>query len=296
MADASDKRSFLRALSTAAIAAPVAAFTSKIIAPDNLQPARHSAFERVQTSRTLRCAYSAYNPMMIIDPNTRSLSGIFYELTNELGKRAGLKVEWVEEVGYGNINTGFQTGRYDAFAAGLWPAGSRSVNTVFSAPLLYDPISVWVRADDTRFDSNIDKLNSADYAIAYTDGDATQNMKNAFFPDAKAIASTQSNSIADEIECVVTRKADAMFRDLITGATYSKQNPGKIKNALGDTSLLMYPLTIGFNENEHGLKTMVDAVIYELQQDGTIARTVQKYLGNDARLFSYADVTYKPFA
>lgn len=294
-----DKRDFLKTLSTAAVAAPVAAVTASIIAPDNAnQPTTGTAYDRVANTRTLRCAYAAYNPMLIIDPNTRQLSGIFYDLVNEIGKRANLNVEWVEEVGYGNINAGFVTNRYEAFAAGLWPAGSRSLNTVFSAPLFYDPISVWVNAKDTRFDGpdGWQKLNSPDYTVTYTDGDATQNMKRAFFPLAKDAPSSQADTIAEECDKVAARKADAMFRDLISGHLYLQSNPGSIKNASPDKPAIMYPLTIGFNQNEHGLKNMVDAVIYELQQDGTVARTLKKYMGENSPLFMYADITYKAFA
>lgn len=298
-----EKRDFLKTLSTAAVAAPVAALTARLMtddAPATPNTTASNAFARVQQTRTLRCAYAAYNPMVIIDPNTRQLSGIFYDLVNEIGKRANIAVEWVEEVGYGNINAGFVTNRYEAFAAGLWPAGSRAVNTVFSAPLFYDPISIWVNAKDTRFDDGQDgsgweKLNSPDYTVTYTDGDGTQNMKAAFFPLAKSAPSSQADAIADECSKVATGKADAMFRDLISGDLYLKNNPGSIKNVSPGQPVIMYPLTIGFNQNEHGLKSMVDAVIYELQQDGTVNRTIKKYLGDQAQLFMYADITYKPF-
>ncbi|MEJ0062850.1 MAG: transporter substrate-binding domain-containing protein [Alphaproteobacteria bacterium] len=257
--------------------------------------AKLTAYERVLKTGVLRCAYASYEPMLIIDPNTRQFSGIFYDLLNEISSRLNLKVEWVEEVGYGNINAGFVTGRYDAFCAGLWPSGNRARNTVFSLPLFYDPISVWVRGDDARFDGNVSALNDPAYKIAVTDGDATVTMANAMFPQAGRINMTQNNSIADEINQVTTGKADAMFRDYLLAASYLASNPGKLKDISPEAPLLNYPLTIGFNDHELELKKMIDTVISEISSDGTVARIVKKHLGDKSNMLFQTKTTYESF-
>src|ERR1700729_3314324 len=67
-------------------------------------PAAHmqSAFDRVMASHTLRCAYAADDPYLIIGTD-KSITGIFHDVLEEAAKRLNLKVEWTEEVGYGNI-------------------------------------------------------------------------------------------------------------------------------------------------------------------------------------------------
>lgn len=71
-----------------------------------LSPAAHaeSVYERVIKSGTLKCGYIPYPPAMIVDPNTGEKSGIFYEFMNEVGKRLSLKVEWVQESGWGTFS------------------------------------------------------------------------------------------------------------------------------------------------------------------------------------------------
>src|SRR6185295_8159991 len=68
-------------------------------------PQTQSAFDKVLASQTVRCAYAAYDPMLIIGTD-KKLTGIFHDVLEEAAKRLSLKVDWAEEVGYGNINTG----------------------------------------------------------------------------------------------------------------------------------------------------------------------------------------------
>ncbi|MDE2029873.1 MAG: transporter substrate-binding domain-containing protein, partial [Alphaproteobacteria bacterium] len=215
--------------------------------------ASETAFHRVIDTHTLRCAYAAYNPFIIIEPNGK-LKGIFYDVVNEAAKRLGLKVDWAEEVGYGNINTGFMTGRYDAFCAGLWPAGTRAASTIFSRAVVWDPVSIWVRGNDARFDGDIGKLNNPAYKIADMDGDATVAMADALFPKAGRVTMSQNQTIGEEIEQVTTGKADADFRDYFAAYKFMQHDPGSLKDLSPGKPPLIYPLTIGFNQGEFALR------------------------------------------
>lgn len=256
---------------------------------------KESAYERVVKTRILRCAYAEYPPTLTIEPNTRALSGIFPDMLEEFGKRAGIKIEWTEEVGWGTINQGFITGRYDAFCAGLWPSASRSVTTLFTRPIFYDPISAFVRTDDTRFDNNWQKANAPEYKITATLGDASATMADALFPNAQRFLGTETQSIADIINDVVAGKADITIRDLISADMYLRSNPGKIRDISPGKPLLMYPIVVGLGSGEHDLKNMLDAGIYELQNDGTVEKLIKKHMGDKASLFSQEVREFKAF-
>src|ERR1700733_5938912 len=98
-------------------------------AGNNAVEKKETAFERVMRTRTIRCAYADYPPPTIIDPNTKKLSGFVYDIIEEAGRRLNLQIDWVEEVGYGNINAGFETGRYDVFCSPVWPSAPRAANS-----------------------------------------------------------------------------------------------------------------------------------------------------------------------
>ena len=253
-----------------------------------------SAFDHVMVTRTLRCAYAGYDPMLIIGDN-KNISGIFHDVIEEASKRLSLKVEWTEEVGYGNINTGFSTHRYDAFCAGLWPAGSRASTTLFSRAVAWDPVSVWVRGNDTRFDGHSEILNDPAYKIANTDGDATVSMADALFPKAGRVTMSQNQSIGEEIAQVTSGKADAMFRDYLAADRFMKDSPGSLRDISPGKPLLIYPLTIGFNQHETALKGIYDVVLDDMDRDGTIELIIKKYLGDKSNMLYHRENKYEPY-
>jgi len=259
------------------------------------EAAQHSAFDRVIASRTLRCAYAAYDPFLIVGTN-KELSGIFHDVMEEAGKRLDIKIVWAEEVGYGNINTGFTTGRYDAFCAGLWPAGTRAANTVFSHAVMWDPVGVWVRGDDARFDGHMEKLNEPNHKIADIDGDATVAMANAVFPKAGRVTLSQTQStVAEEVIQVTTGKADAVFQDYLSADRFLKNTPGSLKNVSPDKPVLIYPLTIGYNQHEIALRDMFNVVLSDMERDGTIGHLVEKYLGDKSNLLFQQKSQFEPY-
>lgn len=254
------------------------------------------ALSRVVESSTIRCSYAIVPPMIVIDPNTQELSGIFYDLVNEIGKRAGFKVDWVEEVGFGNVNAGFITNRYEAFCAGLWPSANRARNTVFSDALFYAPVTVWGKANVDIFDGNVEKLNNEAYKMAAIDGDATNAFVDANFPKAGRITVTQNQSVAEYMDQVAAGKADAAMSDLMTGRLYIENNPNTIKDLSPGNPVFTFPLTIGFNKGEYEIKTLFDTIIRDIKEDGTVARVVKMHMGNDAGAYYQSKTSYQAFS
>jgi len=265
-------------------------------APSETKPTvqTQSAFDRVLATHTLRCAYASYDPFLIVGQD-KKITGIFHDAVEEAAKRLGLKVEWTEEVGYGNINTGFATGRYDAFCAGLWPAGTRAANTIFSRAVAWDPVGVWVRANDTRFDGHMDMLNDPAYKISAIEGDATAAMADALFPKAGRVMMSQNQSIGEEVAQVTSNKADAVFQDYLSADRFLQNTPGSLKNLSPDKPALIYALTVGFDVHEVELKNMLDVVLSDMDRDGTTRRIVKTYLGDKSNLLFYQQNQFAPY-
>jgi polar amino acid transport system substrate-binding protein len=253
---------------------------------------KETAFARVMRTHTIRCAYADLPPALIIDPNTKKLSGIYYDILEEIAHRLNLDLQWTEEVGYGNINTGFDSGRYDLFCAQLFPTAARAKNSLFTVPIYFDPLFVWVRANDTRFDGDIHKLNDPQYGISMTDGDMSQAIVDQDFPLAKHVTATQSSDVIQHMQDVTTGKADAMMCDRIVAGEFMAHNPGALKNAAPDNPIRVYSSTIMLPFGEYELKSVLDTVIGEMQADGTIERTVKKYMGDNPPVY-FVNTPYK---
>jgi ABC-type amino acid transport substrate-binding protein len=88
--------------------------------------ADNSAFVRVKASDEIRVGYFIEPPYLVKESATGQLSGIFYDVIEELGKRLGVRIVWVEEASLSTLSAGLDAGRYDMIAFPLWrSAGSR---------------------------------------------------------------------------------------------------------------------------------------------------------------------------
>jgi ABC-type amino acid transport substrate-binding protein len=151
-------------------------------------PHAETALDRVLRTGKIRCSYAIYSSYFRKDPNTGALTGIFHDVMEEVGKNAGLKIDWTEEVGYVNIFPGLESNRCDAFCGGLWPNASRAKAAAFSIPINYSAITTWVRPDDHRFDQDLRLINDPSVRIATLDGAMEDLIAKTDFPKAKRVS------------------------------------------------------------------------------------------------------------
>lgn len=248
---------------------------------------KETAGERVLRTGAIRCAYANNAPTTIVDPNTKAMTGVYHDIIDDMGRRLGLKVLWVEEVSYGNIHEGFVTDRYDLFCSALWPTSARARSGLFSAPLYYSPVSVFVRANDDRFNNDVGILNDPSFTVSITDGDVTQTIADQDFPLAKHLSADTPQSMED----VASSKSDATINDLINANVFMASNPNALKNASPGKPVRVFPNVILMPFGEHDLKALLDSAINEMQADGTIERILKKYLADSASYY----VASKPY-
>ena len=157
-----------------------------------------SVYDRDARSGTIRASYAVYPPYCIKDPNTGKMSGLFVDVLEEAGRRLGLKVEWTEEVGWGSVFEGLNANRDDIFGAGLWQNASRSKAAAFSNPIIFNPIMVWVRSGDTRFnEKDIESLNSPKVKISVQDGAVEDLISKSDYPLAARVSVPQLSPWTD---------------------------------------------------------------------------------------------------
>jgi len=177
---------------TATIAAIVAFFVVFFMGkmgphPENAPIKQETAFERVMRTNTLRCGYMLLPPQLIRDPNTKQFSGVAYDLINEAAKILGLKVEWTEEVNFSTVAEGLKSERYDSLCLTAYRWGPSARVMEYTNPIFYSTTNVYVRANDTRFDNDLNLINDENVTIATIDGEAAQFIKESDFPKGKHI-------------------------------------------------------------------------------------------------------------
>jgi ABC-type amino acid transport substrate-binding protein len=274
-----DKRDFLRLLGSAAVAAPTAAVVAARVTPA-MSPASGTgepAYVRVMKSNTLRCGYGFWPPGFFRDTKTGKLSGIFYDYLIAIGQHTGLKIEWAEEVGWGDFPAALNNGRIDAMCFGAWPKATTAREVLFTEPTYYLPINAYVRAGDNRFDRAIEKVDAPEIKISAMDSELSSELARTRFSRAHVLSIPQLSDASVLLFNVATGKADITFTDAWTGASFMTTNPGQLKIVPLDHPLRLYGHTIPVAKGEYSLVSLLNAATNEMMTSGEFETIVKKY-------------------
>jgi polar amino acid transport system substrate-binding protein len=235
-----------------------------------------SVRDRVLKSGVIRAAYLVRPPNIVKNPNDGKLSGIFVDIMEEAGRRAGLRVEWVEEVTWGTMIEGLNSGRYDIVATGIWRNATRGKAADFTMPLFYSGVGVFVRSDDHRFDGNLGPINNPSVRVAAIDGEMAEIIAKSDFPQAHIVSLTQISDTSQLLLEVQSGKSDVTFLAMQIGARYIEKNPTKVRN-IAITPIRIFPESMVIKAGEYDFRSMIDSALIELVNSTFIEQTIRKY-------------------
>jgi polar amino acid transport system substrate-binding protein len=240
---------------------------------------KESTYDRVMRTGIIRCGYVVLPPHIIKDPNSGAMSGIIYDVMEEAAKLLDVKIEWAEEVGFATMNTGLQTGRYDAICFNYWqnPADGKLGYIGFSTPLYYMPVGAYVRADDTRFDRNIMALNDPAVRISSSDGQISALIARQDFPKAQVLSLPNMTDVAQNFMEIAANKADVTFLSLRDGYKFEEKNPGKIKNVASKQPVRVFGSVIAIPQSDRKFEIMLNTAFIQLLNGGGVDRILKKY-------------------
>ncbi len=231
-----------------------------------------SAVDKVE----IRVGYVINPPSLIKDPNTGKLSGIYYEAVEKMGKNLDLKINWVEETGWGTFIEGLETRRYDMVVGGIWPSSTKAKKVNFSIPLYYSTVGIYVKPDDDRF-TDLKRINNKDITIAAIDAEMSSIIANTSFPNANLLSHPQDTQLSQLLLDVRTGKADVAFVEKIVAEEFLANNPGSIQNIVPDNPIRTFGNTIVIPKNQNGFESMINTALEELINSGYINKLIKKY-------------------
>src|ERR1700722_4190234 len=169
-------------------------------------------YDRIMQTKTLRCGYVIHPPTVIKDPTTGQMSGLMYDAIEAASAKIGLKVEWTEDLNWGNYLTTLAYDHADMICAAAWNNTAEEwQQTENIGPLFYSGIGVWARANDDRYTGKIDSLNDPAVTISSIDGTIPGRIAAVDFPKAKVISLPQTSDYSFNILNVADNKADVTF-------------------------------------------------------------------------------------
>lgn len=235
-----------------------------------------SVKQQVLKSGTLRAGYIVYPPYITKDPKTGELSGIFYDLTNEMGTQLGLKVEWIEEAGYGTIFADLDAGKYDVYAGGLWASAVRSKAGDMSDPAFFNAVYAYARNGDRRFDNNLNAINAEGVRISTIDGTLEDSIAKSDFPLAKQVSLPSASPFSQEPLQVIDGKADVVILALDNATLFLKANPGSL-HQVSSKPLRLNGNSFATKSGEVGMLQMINTTLDEALNNGSVDKILKKY-------------------
>jgi len=248
---------------------------------------QETALERVKRTGILRCGYYVFAPMTIRDPNTSQLSGFSVDMMENIAKAASVKVEWVEQVDFGNWPAGLQSGRFDAVCTPVWPDAAVAREAIFTHSMFFASINAYARGDDHRFDNNLAAIDSPDVTIAGIEGNVTTSLAHDLFPKAKILAVPQNAPGGLPAENVITKKADIFFWDANGAQELLKSNPGSVHNVDPAHPVKIMPFVLAVKPGEGDMRDFLDIGVQSLENTGIINKLLdqwERYPGSFYRL------------
>lgn len=237
-----------------------------------------SNYDRVTSSKTLRCGYFAWPPLLRKDPNTAQLSGALYDYMNALGGALGLKIEWTLEIGMGEYIEALDQNRFDALCMSIWPDPPRVANSLMTAPVFYTNVYPVVRTDDDRFNGGIDAVNNPDVTIAVIDGDITATLAARDFSKAKTLTLPQMSDYSQLLLSVTTKKADVTFFDYGVIHDYVAANGKQVKVPGNFNKAYTFPEVLTVKKGEVALKQLLDTGINILGNNHVADKLLDQYI------------------
>jgi ABC-type amino acid transport substrate-binding protein len=236
-----------------------------------------TAYKHVVRTGVIRCGYVLWPSYLARDPKTGQMSGLVHDFMQALAQELGFRVEWVEEIGWGNFSDGLNARRFDM--ACVWASGARARSALLSQPLYFDMMHAIARENDHRFDRDLESINKPDICIAVIKNDATQDGRRIRFPVAQEIVLEPDIKIDTLLSSVATKKADVALGTYAIFQHFNASVPPaeRLKIAAGSKPVQICGNVLAVRQGESDFVAMLNAVISVLKNNGQAQKIVHKY-------------------
>ncbi len=236
-----------------------------------------TAAERVLRTGVLRCGYPSWAPMVIVDGNTKEISGIAHDVIEAIAKKIDVKVQWTEESGWGEFAQSLNTNRFDVYCSGLFSNVQRERVIDFTQPFTYSRMAIWTQERNDKFDNKVASLNDPATRLVFVDGTTAAALTQRQFPKAHVVSLPELTPISNIFQELSAHKADAGVMEVASAADFMTKNPGKIKLVVGSDGYQVFPNKFAVANGEYALQQLLNTAIEELNSEGIIEDILAKY-------------------
>ncbi|HHY46508.1 MAG TPA: amino acid ABC transporter substrate-binding protein [Firmicutes bacterium] len=212
----------------------------------------------------------AYPPMEYRDEQN-NLVGFDIDLAREIGKRLGVKVEWIPTE-WSGVLLALNAHKFDIILSTLSVTEERAKQIDFGPPYLYESQVIVVCADNNTIKSKEDLVGKVvGTQLGSTSEEAAKTIKG--IKELK-----KYNKFTEVFLDLGIGRIEAGVVDELVGRYYMKTRPDQFKVV---ASIVDEPVAIGYRKSDKKLQEAINKIVDEIKADGTMAKISKKWFGAD---------------
>lgn len=233
---------------------------------------KQTALERVKAAGKLVVGVDDTYPPMEYRDEKNNLIGFDKDMTDAIGKKLGVKIEYVP-TDFNGILVALESGKFDTVVSSLSVTEERKKEIDFSKPYIEGGQIIIVKTSNTTINTTADlKGKIVGVQLGTTGEEAAAKVDGI-----KEIK--KYDKITEAFHDLSIGRTEAMVADMQVGDYYISKDPGQYK--VLTQRLTSEPLGIGFKKGDVELEAAVQTALDELLADGTLSKISTTWFGHD---------------
>ena len=260
------------------IAKSAAAAAFSILAAALLLSAPQAAaqnFQDIIESKEIRLGIIPYDPLVIKDPKSGELSGVFIDAVRRVF--AELKVDPIfVETKWGTFAGALQSGQIDVFIGGSFATPQRAMAIEFTRPAFFIGFSASARKENAHRFSTVEDLNSPDVTIATALGGSPHDYAKQHLPKAKIVALDTGDLTAGGM-AVLAKRVDVALEDAFAIAKFVRTHPDDMVDLFADKPFNVLPVSWAVAPGNPRLMSFLNTFLDYMETNGAWQKAAKPY-------------------
>lgn len=232
-----------------------------------------NSLQKVQKAGKLTVGLDdSYPPMEFRDKNN-NLVGFDIDLGNEIGKKLGVKTEFMT-TDFNGILLALNSGKFDTIISGLSITDKRKEAIAFSEAYVMGGQVIATK----KSNNGINKLSDLNGKTVGCQLGSTGDKAATEMKGLKEVK--RYDKITEAFHELLAGRIDAVIMDAQVGGYYISKEKDKYK--VLEETVSKEPMGIGFKKQDKELQDAVQKALDELKKDGTLTKLSIKWFGFDA--------------
>lgn len=232
----------------------------------------NGGLDKVKKSKTLLVGLDDSYPPMEFRDEKNNLAGFDIDMANEIGKRLGVKTQFVT-TDFNGILLALKSGKFDIIIASLSITDERKKEIDFSKSYLDGGQIIIIKKGTTSIKKATDLTGKTLGVQLGTTGEQAAIKVQA----SKEVK--KYDKITEALHDLSIGRVDCVIADKQVGEYYISKETNSF-TVLSDT-LTKEPTGIGFKKDDSNLKTAIQKALDNATADGTMGKLSIKWFGHD---------------